>query len=62
MTVLLPGPQSWHVEIRDRIRLNLGCGGANFPGAAQLYAAAEEIERWMDADAKAKASFEKQAD
>jgi hypothetical protein len=39
-----PRPQI--VALADRIYATIGHGGANFPGAAELYEAARKIEKW----------------
>lgn len=37
------------IEIAERIRFMFGIGGADFPGARELYEAASKIERWEEA-------------
>lgn len=45
-----PAPHT--VAIAQQIRREFGFGGANFPGAAELYAAATKIEAWAWATAR----------
>lgn len=37
------------IGLAHQIRMQLGSGGANFPGARELYNAAEKIEAWAGA-------------
>lgn len=42
-----PNPPRPHtLKMAQQIRLDFGFGGANFPGAHELYDAAEKIEAW----------------
>lgn len=41
-------------EIALKIRMEIGFGGANFPGAKELYVAADKIEKWDAKTAKSK--------
>lgn len=40
------GPAAHTRRTAHRIRMDFGFGGANFPGARELYEAAEKIEEW----------------
>jgi hypothetical protein len=42
-----PAPREHVIRLAQEIRLHLGHGGANFPGAEELYKAAEKIEEWQ---------------
>lgn len=39
-------PDAHTLDIARRIRMDFGYGGANFPGARDLYEAARKIEAW----------------